>query len=92
MIHPHSQITRNDQQFLTSQLTNELVMMNLENGNYICLNEVSADIWKLLEYPQKVENIIDKLIEIYNISKEDCINKTYPFILKMAENGLVSIQ
>ena len=91
MIQPHSQITRNDQQFLTSELSNELVMMNLENGNYICLNEISADIWKMLEHPLKAETIIDNLIVIYNISKEDCINKTYPFLLKMAENGLVAI-
>lgn len=92
MITPQSLIIRNDQQFLTSELSNELLMMNLDTGNYILLNEVSADVWKLLEQPLRAESIVDKLVDIYTISKEDCLQKTFLFLKEMADNELVSVQ
>ncbi len=92
MITPQSLIIRNDQQFLTSELSDELLMMNLETGNYIVLNEVSADVWKLLEQPLPAESLVDKLVDIYTISKEDCLQKTFLFLKEMADNELVSVQ
>ncbi|UTA66963.1 MULTISPECIES: PqqD family protein [Emticicia] len=92
MITPQSLIIRNDQQFLTSELSNELLMMNLDTGNYILLNEVSADVWKLLEQPLRAESIVDKLVDIYTISKEDCLQKTFLFLKEMADNELVSVR
>lgn len=91
MISPQSLIIRNDQQFLTSELSNELLMMNLETGNFILLNEVSADVWKLLEQPLRAESLVDKLADIYTISKEDCLQKTFLFLKEMADNELVSV-
>ena len=62
MITPQSIISRNDNDFLVSELGNEMVMMNTATGDYLGLNEVSSDIWKLLEQTTTPETIISILI------------------------------
>ena len=36
----------------------------------IILNEVSADIWKIIEKPCDVEDIIHSMLEIYDVSED----------------------
>ncbi len=92
MINPESLIHRNDTQFLASDLGNELVMMNLETGDYISLNEVSASIWKLLEQPSKPAEVISRLLERYEIDEENCSRQTFLFLNKMYEQQMITVK
>ena len=91
MITLHSVLKRNDANFLASELGNETVMMNMQSGDYLGLNEVSTDIWKLLQQPRTTEDIIESLLAIYEVSKEDCETQTLACLNKMLEQKMISV-
>ena len=73
-------IVRNDKRYLASKLGEELVMMDLELGNFVLLNQVGAEIWGLSESPIAVVDLIDKLSSIYNVTYEICEQETIQFL------------
>ena len=91
MINLQSTITRNNNDFLVSELGNEMVVMNIETGDYLGLNEVSSDIWKLLEKPNTPELIISQLLNTYHINREQCEEQTLKFLQKMEEQKMIKV-
>ena len=80
IINSNTIIRRNETKFIANKLGEEMVMMNMENGDFITMNNVGADIWSLCEQPLPVKELIEKLLHLYNISKEQCINETIQFL------------
>ena len=78
-------ISRNDKAFMVSELGKEIVMMNTENGDYLGLNEVSSKIWKLMVKPTTPQQIINELLLVFTVSKEDCEKETMAFLKKMED-------
>ncbi len=76
-------ISRNETKFLANALGEELVMMNMENGDFISMNKVGADIWKLCESPISLDQLLQKLENLYDIGPEQCRVETTQFF----ENG-----
>ena len=76
-------ISRNETKFLANALGEELVMMNMENGDFISMNKVGADIWKLCETPITYSLLLQKLVNLYDIEQEQCLVETNQFF----ENG-----
>ena len=91
MITLQTKISRNENDFLVSELGNEIVMMNTGSGDYLGLNEVSSDIWKLLEQPISPEAIIEQLVSMYDINPEECEAQTMKFLGKMHEQNMITI-
>lgn len=85
-------VARNEEKFLSSDLGDELVMMDLENGNYIGLNEVGSDIWQLLETPIKIADVVGKLVEDYDVEKEECEQDVLMYLNEMLKRGLVDVK
>lgn len=90
MLTIHTTIKRNNEDFLSSKLGNELVMMNTKTGDYLGLNQVSNDIWELIQQPCTAEDIINGLLQQYEVSKEDCEKQTLECLNKMMEQGMIS--
>ena len=53
-----------------SKIGNEIVILEPEDGMYLGLNSVAASIWELIQEPSEVENLIFKILEIYDVSYE----------------------
>lgn len=75
-----SLIQRNDKKFLFNKIGDEMVMMNMENGDFISLNAVGADIWELTREPVSQVKLIEELLRIYNIGEEKCRQEVEHFI------------
>ncbi len=84
-------VCKRKQGLLVSELGNELVMMDIDQGNYIGLNETGRAIWELLEEPISVEQLIEKLICSYEIDIDQCTGDTLEYLNKMNEQQLLSI-
>lgn len=90
MITLQSIVSRRKEGLLISELGNEVVMMDIENGNYIGLNETGKVIWNMLEEPMMVQDIIDELTKKYEINKEQCSSDTLEYLNKMKEQKILS--
>jgi hypothetical protein len=60
-----------------SALDDEIVVLDMEEGAYFTLNEVSAEIWKLIDGKRTISEIINAVHEVYEADyemvKEDAI-------------------
>jgi len=73
-------IRRNEIRFIANKLGEEMVMMDMNNGDFITMNRVGADIWTLSAEPISVKELIQKLLHIYNITEEQCLEETITFL------------
>ncbi|HBS85743.1 MAG: hypothetical protein A2W91_13430 [Bacteroidetes bacterium GWF2_38_335] len=78
-----------DPKMLSSYMDNEIVMMSIENGEYYGLNEIGSRIWELTEKPIKIEDLISKLMDEYEVDRENCMKDTMEFLDKLAEKKLI---
>ena len=84
-------VQRVDRELLTSELGDELVMMDVEKGNYISLNKMGRIIWDYLEEPITTQNLIAKLMERYNVDKDVCARETLEYLKEMYEKEIISM-
>jgi Coenzyme PQQ synthesis protein D (PqqD) len=85
-------IKRNDTKFLANALGEEMVMMNMENGDFISMNNVGADIWNLSREPVTVKELIGKLLTMYDITPEQCEAETVEFLQASREQNMFTLQ
>jgi hypothetical protein len=83
-------ISRRKDGLLVSELGNEMVMMDIESGNYIGLNETGRVIWELIDQPLKVNDLIMQLLNRYEIGYEECSRDTLEYLHKMDEQKILS--
>lgn len=74
----------------TTDLDGDKVMMDLEKGQYFALNSVGSSIWEEIEKPVKVGNIVDKLLEEYEIDRATCEKNVMEFIQTLDNTGLLN--
>lgn len=79
-ISPDTFISRNESKFLANSLGDELVMMNMQNGDFISMNRVGADIWNFLAVPMTVKQLVAELLNCYTISEQQCLEETVDFL------------
>ncbi len=82
-------ISRNEAQFLTNPVGDEIIILNMETGDYIGLNLVGSAIWEHLKTPQKVSEIIEKLMNEFNVDIGKCTNETLEYLEKIRQLGLL---
>jgi len=65
-------VQRNDSRFVATELGDEMVMMDIEGGNYIHLNKTARVIWNYIHEPVKVEEVVKRLMDTYDVKEELC--------------------
>jgi hypothetical protein len=81
-------LTRSDE-YLHHEVDNEIVMMNINSGLYISLNETGKSIWLILEEPKSLDEIMENLAVEYNVTAEQLKKDTVPFIEKLVEKKII---
>ena len=83
-------IRRNDA-LLSTNLEDDVVMMDVEQGAYYGLEAVAARIWALTEQPLSVGSLCDRLVSEYQISPEQCQQEVLTFLGELLNQRLVQI-
>jgi len=79
-----SLVQRNDRNLIISELENDLVMMDMENGLYLSLNKTGRIIWEQIEKPVLVGDLIQQLVTRFSVDKKTCTTETIDFLNKIA--------
>ena len=58
----------------------EVVMLSLKQGEYYGLDATGTRIWELLENPLTFSELIDKLMEEFEVSREECESDTREYL------------
>ncbi|MCW3838135.1 PqqD family protein [Sphingomonas canadensis] len=78
--------------WISSELGDELMMMNIERGIYVGLNAMGAHIWRLIEAPRAVGDICAALVDAFEVDAGTCRAEVEAFVDKMEARGLVTVE
>jgi hypothetical protein len=84
-------LQRNTENLLTSEVGDELVMMDMDGGNYISLNKVGRVIWEKIEQPTQIEVLVTYLMGRFNVDKDTCTADTLEYLHNMQDQKVISI-
>jgi hypothetical protein len=74
---------------ISGRLHDELVMMNIEQGKYFSLNPVATRIWDLLENPLSLEELVQPLLDEYDVDESQCREDVQNYLEEMKKLGLI---
>lgn len=80
-----------NQELLQSEIDGETIMMSIDNGKYYGLNNVASRIWEIIKDEPVYSEIIEKLLEEYNIDKDQCEEETTVFLESLIEKKIIKI-
>lgn len=77
---------------VAADMGDETVMMDILSGKYFKLSEVGGSIWKKIEKPIEVSELIKSLLEEYDVSEEDCKAQTLEFLVELKDKGIILVE
>lgn len=83
-----TRISRNPE-ILATELEEETVMMNINNGQYYNLTAVGSDVWNMIEQPTEFGAVLEKLQQEYDVDPSICEKEVREFLGDMAVLGIV---
>lgn len=84
------EVTRNND-VLTTDLDGEIGMIHIETGKYYSLQHVSTSIWNLIDTPIRVSQIVDKLMDEYEVDEDTCATQTLQLLNTLIDLNLVHL-
>lgn len=66
-----------------TDLAGEKVMVDFDNGKYFLIKGVGNDIWEMIQNEITPNEIIEKLLSEYDVSREECEKSVMEFLEKM---------
>lgn len=73
-----------------SEMDGEIVMMSIENSEYYGLDPIASRIWELLEQPATIEQLVEKLMEEYEVDYNTCLLDVIAFSDELLEKKILS--
>ena len=80
------------QNIVASEIDDEVVMMSIETGAYYGIDEIGSRIWKLIETPCRVSDLIDKLMNEFEVDYETCQKDVLLFLQDLQEKKTIQVQ
>jgi hypothetical protein len=74
------------EQVIAQKASNDVLLFNMEDGNYYSLNEIGGRIWDLCDGSRSVSQLVTLLATEYEASPED-IEKDITDLLEGLQNG-----
>jgi Coenzyme PQQ synthesis protein D (PqqD) len=77
---------------VSSDLGEEIAILDLKSGTYYGLDTVGARIWSLIQEPRFVEEIRDVLVSEYEVEPALCERDLIALLQRLAGEGLVEVR
>lgn len=81
---------KNNKDFIITRVDENLVFYSMESENVIILDEISEEIWNLLDDAVSVNEISSKLIEVYDVDKDTLTKDIESTISSFLEKKLIN--
>jgi hypothetical protein len=74
---------------ISTVIDNETVILSLSKGEYFGLDPVASRIWELIETPTKVGNLVDSILEDFDVDRQTCETDVLAFVHDMVDKKMV---
>lgn len=79
-------------ELVTANLDGEVVILGFQSGSYFGLDQVGAFVWDLLQKPQTVAALRDRILQEYEIDKERCEQDLLNLLGQLLDQQLIEIK
>ena len=77
---------------VSCNLDNEIVLLNIDNGDYYNFDDITSEIWSQIPKPTPISSLVSSLRSNYNVSQENCERDVLLLLSKLVEDGLVKVE
>jgi hypothetical protein len=77
---------------ISCQLGADAAILNLKSGMYFGLDGVGATVWDLIAEPKVVNEILETLLERYEVDRERCQSDLLALLAELDRRGLIEIR
>lgn len=74
---------------LHSEVGSDIVALNVERGHCYGMENVTAEVWKLLERPLTIDQLCEALVASFDVDPATCAADVRALIETMTSEGLV---
>ena len=86
-----STIVRSSDQ-VSTDLGGEAVILGIQSQEYFGLEDVGVRIWGIIREPKTVRDILNTLLNDYDVEPKRCESDLLAVLQEMAEEGLIEIK
>lgn len=76
---------------IESSIDGEVVLMNLDNNEYYAMDETGSMIWKMLDKPVLIKDIVRALMEDYEVEQQTCLQDTVQFLQQLLDKKIIEV-
>ncbi|MDD3052637.1 MAG: PqqD family peptide modification chaperone [Candidatus Cloacimonetes bacterium] len=80
------------QKLEVTDLDGEKVMIDFSSGKYFLLKGAANEIWDYIQDPIAVSDILQRLMNVYEVSEETCRESTYSFLNQLKNYAFITIE
>lgn len=73
-------------------LADETAILNTERGIYYGLNPVGARIWKLIQTPRPVREVLEAVLDEYDVEPDRCERDVLALLEHLVDEGLIEVK
>lgn len=77
---------------VSCDLQGETAILNMKDGVYYGLDEVGTSIWKLIQEPRRVSEILRIILEEYDVERDVLMEDLMELLHQLMDNELVKIE
>lgn len=77
------------QSALWTELDGHFMLMNIEDGSYYEMAGIGGVIWQMLETPRSEAEIIEAVLDAYQVEREQCAGDVRAFLEKLVASHVV---
>ena len=74
---------------VSGELTAERVVLSMKDGTYYGLTEVAALVWDMVQEPISTDDLVDRIMEVYQVDRDTCRSDLFELLDEMAAKSLV---
>jgi len=74
---------------LATQSQDVAVLMSMNTGKFIELNETARAIWELTDGSTPVADVVERLCEQFEVTREKCTGDVAGLYARMSDEGLI---
>lgn len=88
-----SSVVSATQDQVSCELSGEVVVLSLRNGEYFGLNPVAASVWEMIQTPLSVAEVRDALLQTFSgITPDQCAEEVLRLLSELRDLDLVEVQ
>jgi len=84
-------VVRRGKEVLFSQLDDELLAIDAEDGFCYSLNETAGRVWDLIATPLPVAAVCARLCKEYAVDEATCLREVTNLLQRLSASGLVQV-